>query len=139
MKHWFLLGATAAALWFGSTAAVQGEPQIPGMTPQQKQAMTAVRDRYHPHHAEIARRLGARRSELANLIRADEIDKAAVKAKLDEILNVERERQQLFLDEIFEFKGLLRPEQWGPFRQKVLDRMLRDRRHGPRQDGQKSE
>lgn len=103
----------------------------------QTRALRRIRSRYEGRLQDLQLRLQGRRLELAQMIRSDEAEKAAVKAKLDEIINLERERQQIFVDQLFESKGQLSASQWGPFRQRVLRRLLQERRMGgqPRRPG----
>lgn len=133
MRRILLLSALALTL-VGSqpTLADRRRPEDLNLTPQQSTALKAIRSRYEGRRQDLQLRLQGRRLELAKLLRQDDPEKAAVKAKLDEILALERERQQLFLDEIFEAKGELNAEQWGPFRQRVLRHLLQERRRGPR-------
>lgn len=100
------------------------------LTPAQRQALRGIHQRYEERRQDVQLRLQTRRLELAQLLRQDGADKPALKGKLDEILDLERQRQHLFLDEIFEAKTQMSPEQWGPFRQRVLRHLLEDQRGG---------
>lgn len=118
------------ALWVFSGLAWAQPVERERMTPKQLRALRVIRDRHEGKRQDLQIRLQGKRLELAKLIRDDAVEKSQVQAKLDEILNLERQRQQVFLDEIFEAKGQLSPAQWGPFRQRVLRNLLQERRRG---------
>ena len=113
-----------------SARAIPPEDEPLQLSPPQARALKRIRSQYEGRIQDVQLRLQGRRLELAQMIRSDSADKATVKAKLDEIINLERERQQLFVDQLFDAKGQLSAEQWGPFRQRVLRRLLQDRRMG---------
>lgn len=117
------------------TSLVQALPEEDGplqLSPRQSRSLRQIRSRFEGRLQDLQLRLEGRRLELAQLIRSDGADKASVKAKLDEIINLERERQQLFVDQLFEAKGQLSARQWGPFRQRVLRHLLQEHRMGAR-------
>jgi hypothetical protein len=117
------------------TGLARALPEEDGLqlTSGQAQALRRIRWRFEGRLQDVQMRLQGRRLELAQMIRSDNTDKATVKAKLDEIIELERERQQLFVDQLFEAKGQLSQAQWGPFRQRVLRHLLQsDRRMGGR-------
>ena len=117
------------------TSLAQALPEEDGtlqLSPRQSRALRQIRSRFEGRLQDLQMRLEGRRLELAQMIRSDGADKASVKAKLDEIINLERERQQLFVDQLFESKGQLSAQQWGPFRQRVLRHLLQERRMGGR-------
>lgn len=96
------------------------------LSPKQGRVLRGIRERYDGRRQDLQLKLQGRRLELARLLREDATEKATLQAKLDEILDLERQRQQLFLDEIFEARGQLTPAQWGPFRRRVLRHLLQD-------------
>ncbi len=125
---------------FSGVALAQPLAREP-MTPKQLRALRVIRDRHEGKRQDLQIRLQGKRLELAKLIRDDDVEKSQVQAKLDEILSLERQRQQVFLDEIFEAKGQLSRAQWGPFRQRVLRNLLQERRRGgqlPRRESDQS-
>lgn len=121
---WLLLACT----WMGWALPPEEEPLQ--LSQPQTRALRRIRARFEGRLQDLQLRLEGRRLELAQMIRSDAADKATVRAKLDEIINLERERQQIFVDQLFEAKGQLSPAQWGPFRQRVLRRLLQERRMG---------
>ncbi|MFN8609925.1 MAG: periplasmic heavy metal sensor [Vulcanimicrobiota bacterium] len=130
-KRW-IGGMLALILAFPSLAGALPEEDSLRLSPGQARALRTIRSRFEGRLQDLQMRLEERRLELAQMIRSDNADKATVKAKLDEIINLERERQQLFVDQLFEAKGQLSRAQWGPFRQKVLRHLLQERRMGAR-------
>jgi hypothetical protein len=114
----------AAVAQPAQTGSADGQNNL---TPNQKHSLTSVRDRYEARRQDIAMRLQQRRLELANLLRRDDPVKPTIQAKLGEIMELERERQELFIDEIFDAKAQMKPAQWRAFR----DRLLRPLVIGP--------
>ncbi len=114
----------------GLAQAVPPEDEPLQLSQPQTRALRRIRARYEGRLQDVQMRLQGRRLELAQMIRSDSADKAIVKAKLDEIINLERERQTIFVDQLFDAKGQLSASQWGPFRQRVLRRLLQEHRMG---------
>jgi len=101
-----------------------------GLSTKQIRALRAIRNRYQGRLQDLQMRLESRRLELAQILQQEEVEKAAVVSKLDEIMNLERERQHLAVEQIFECKGQLSAAQWGPYKRKVLGYILNQRRRG---------
>lgn len=121
--------SAALALLLGASALAQppGELQM-GLSPAQARILRNIHFKYEGRQQDVQMRLQARRLELAQLLRGGDVDKSVVSAKLDEILELERQRQHIFLDEIYEAKGQLSPQQWSRFRQRFLRHLLQERR-----------
>jgi Spy/CpxP family protein refolding chaperone len=103
-----------------------GDPggQVMQLTTEQTASLKSIRDRYEDLRQDVLVRLKAKRLELVNLLRQDDVDKATVKAKLDEILALEAERQTLFLNEMFEAKAQLKPGQWKAYRRQIFKSLM---------------
>jgi uncharacterized membrane protein len=124
------LVAGLLVLIVGVAAWAQPDAGDARLSAAQRQALRGIRQRYEGRRQDVQLRLQTRRLELAQMLRQDGADKPALQNKLDEILELEKQRQHLFLDEIFEAKTQLSAEQWGPFRQRVLRHLLEDHRPG---------
>lgn len=122
-----MLRKVLVALLLTCTAAVAQPMGELRLTPNQTQGLRAIRDRFEARRQDLTLRLGQRRLELANMLRNDAGDKASVKSKLQEIMEIERERQDLFVDEYFEARQLLKPQQWNLYRRRVLRHLLNER------------
>lgn len=125
-----LIGLLLACCWIGPVAAQPDDEPGIQLNPKQRRALRAIRARYQGRLNDVQMKLEGRRLELAQLLRQDNVEKDAVKSKLDEILDLERERQQLNVDLIFESKSQLSPAQWGPFRRRLVGLFLERRRGG---------
>lgn len=101
-----------------------GGGQVMELTPEQTATLKTIRGRYEDQRQDILVRLKAKRLELVTLLRQDDVDKATVKAKLDEILALEAERQTLFLNEMFEAKAQLKPGQWKAYRRQIFKSLM---------------
>lgn len=130
MKNCWKIATVACLLACAPAWALPPEEEPLQLSPPQARALRRIRSRYEGRLQDLQLQLQGRRLELAQMIRSDSADKATVKAKLNEIMSLEGERQQLLVDHLFEAKGQLNAEQWGPFRQRVLRRLLQDRRMG---------
>ena len=86
--------------------------------------LRALHDQFEGRRQDVVMRLSQRRLELAQLLRRDDVDKGTIKSKIAEILDLERQRQELFVDEFFEAKTQLNQKQFGLFRQKVLRSLI---------------
>lgn len=95
-----------------------------GLSDEQKTALRQIHNQYEGKRQEARIEMQTRRLELVKLVRTQEPDKEAIKAKMREVLSLEGRRQELIVDEIFEAKKLLTPEQFQTYRRKVLQRML---------------
>ena len=129
---WKLVVVGLALLCTSLARALPEEDGPLRLSPRQSRALRQIRSRFEGQLQDLQMRLEGRRLELAQMVRSDGADKASVKAKLDEIINLERERQQIFVDQLFEAKGQLSAQQWGPFRQRVLRHLLQEHRMGAR-------
>ncbi len=89
-------------------------------TPNQKHSLSSVLDRYEARRQDIALRLQQRKIELANLLRRDDPSKATLQAKVGEIMELEKERQELGIDELFDAKAQMKPAQWRVFRDRLM-------------------
>ena len=110
---------------------VWAQPETPAsldLTPEQTATLKSIRDRFEERRQDVTVRLKTKRLELATLLRQDEVDKATVKAKLDEILQLEGERQTLFLNEMFEAKAQLKPGQWRTYRRQIFRSLMGEKR-----------
>ena len=130
MKNRWKVAVVALTLAVCGMAQARPEEEPLQLSPPQARSLKRIRARFEGRLQDVQMQLEGRRLELAQMIRSDSAEKATVKAKLDEIINLERERQQLFVYQLFEAKGQLRPAQWGQFRQRVLRRLLQERRMG---------
>ncbi len=71
---------------------------------------------------ELCRQIEQRRQELLDLIAAPQVDRAALRAKQEEILQGQRQMQELIVEHLLREKTVLTPQQ-----QKVLFDLIRTR------------
>ena len=118
VAFWGLLLSLLAPVW--------AQDEEVRLSSKQGRVLRSIRERFEGRRQDVQLKLQSRRLELARLLREDSTEKEVLRQKLDEILDLERQRQQLFLDEIFEARGKLTPAQWGPFRRRVLRHLLQE-------------
>jgi len=144
------LNVAFVAMWIAHAAACHGHPQEAGETTarqaiwcplhrelgvteeQWAQIEPRLRD-FQAAVGELRQQTSAKRSEVIDLIAAEEPDAKAIRAKQDEILATKRSIQGLVADHLLAEKGLLTHEQ-----QQQLFEMLRNRTgcaHGPPMSG----
>lgn len=95
-----------------------------GLRPQQRGQLRQLQQKFEGRSQDVLVRLSQRRVELAELLKRDDVDKATVKAKIHEILALEKQRQELMVDEYFEAKAKLPPQQFVNFRGRILRGLL---------------
>ena len=126
-----VIGLMLAGCWLTTPlwAQPEDEPAL-DLSPKQMRALRTIQSRFQGRVQDVQIKLEARRVELAQLLQQDNTEKEAVKSKLGEILELEKERQSLSVDQIFECKGQLSPAQWGPYRRRLVRLFLERRNKG---------
>jgi len=96
------------------------------LTPQQQEKLKRIRDSFVDRQEEIMLRIREKRLEMLKLFKDPEPDRKKIDASIDEIVRLEGARQHLMVDEFFEVRKLLTPEQARLFTRKTLRAMLRN-------------
>lgn len=94
------------------------------LTATQKEQLREIRVRYKQIRGPNQVNIKAKRLELMQLLSQDQPDKGAVNAKVAEIMQLQNAIQQSLVDEIFEVRSVLTPEQWRNLRSRMIDQML---------------
>ena len=124
-----------ALIAFALTGSVWAQPELGteqvapsvGQTQGRKgdrQQLRNLHQKFEARRQEVLIRLSQRRVELAEMLRRDDSDKTTVKNKIHEILALERQRQELMVDEYFDAKNKLSPAQFETLRGRVLRGLL---------------
>ena len=100
-----------ALLWTGALA-------------QPIESVESINARYERERREVAQKLRTQKIELMQLMAVDHPDPDQCKKKLDQILNTERKRQYLFLDEMFAVKQCMSQEDWRNYRRSIIMLMM---------------
>lgn len=134
------LNAAFVAIWIAYAAAAQPQPQQAGEATSQHHAIWCPLHReldvneeqwaqieprlteFQAAVGELRQQTSAKRSEVIDLIAAEEPDTEVIRAKQDEILATKRSIQGLVVDHLLAEKEVLTPEQ-----QQQLFQMLRNR------------
>ncbi len=95
-----------------------------GLSEEQRAALMKLHSKYEDQREDLKLQMQELRLKLARMVRAKELDKEAIKEKLHEILQVEESIQNSVVDEIFEAKEILTPEQFLAYKRKILQRMM---------------
>lgn len=111
-----------------SAQAQPGNPDGPEhrmrLTGAQRQQLREIRGRYKQLRQPNQVAIKAKRLELMQLLAQDQPDKTAVNAKVREIMELQNQYQQTLVDELFEIRAILTPEQWKNVRSRMIDEML---------------
>ncbi|MCL5037571.1 MAG: periplasmic heavy metal sensor [Chloroflexi bacterium] len=78
---------------------------------KQEAAIKKIRDKYLIRREDLSLDIQSSRIGLIKLLRNDPPDKKAITAKIDELLQLERKRNLLLLDEYYEIRKILDPVQ----------------------------
>jgi len=112
-----LLGAISFA-W-----SAPGEPTPPGwsgLSPKEKSAMRSIREKYQDQRDEINLSMEEKKLELVKLLKQDPPNKPLIKQKINELIILEKARQDLMVDEFFEVRSHLSPTQATRFTRKLI-------------------
>lgn len=97
-----------------------------GLTPEQAKAIHTIRSSYLTRRTDVQKQLKEKKVELLKLLRQSEVDRDAVKGKMGEIMDLELLRQHMFVDEMFDCRNKMSPDQWATFRHRIVKSMLSD-------------
>jgi Spy/CpxP family protein refolding chaperone len=95
------------------------------LTPEQQDKLKKIRDAYMDRTEEMQLQIKEKRFEMMKLFRDQEPDRKKIYAKIDEIYKLECDRQRLMVDEFFEVRQVLTPEQARVFRIKTYRAMMK--------------
>ncbi len=88
------------------------------------ESVDAVKARFESERQEHSQRLRAQKIELMKLISVDSPNEEHIKKKLEQILETERQRQELFVDEMFAVKDSMSEQQWRDYRRTLILMMM---------------
>jgi Spy/CpxP family protein refolding chaperone len=97
-----------------------------GLTPEQRGSLKVIRQKYEDKRGDILFSMKEKKLELVRLIRESKPDKKKIEKKLQEITALEGERQKLLLDEFFEVREVLTPEQAQRFTNMTIKHLLKE-------------
>lgn len=97
-----------------------------GLTPQQRDSLRVIRRKFEEKRGDILFSMKEKKLELIKLIRESKPDKKKIEKKLAEITALEGARQQLLLDEFFEVREVLTPEQGQRFTNMTIKHLLKE-------------
>ncbi|HXE71974.1 MAG TPA: hypothetical protein VNO81_04875 [Candidatus Nitrosotenuis sp.] len=128
-----VLGALAALLGCFLSAAAPARAQgegAPGaylaesVTPEQAQRIQQIKNRYGPQIQQINLQIQSLKLSIAQQIRGGG-SRAQVKSLVDQWNALERQRQSLLVDEIYDISDVLSPAQREPFLREVVEQLLK--------------
>ncbi len=83
---------------------------------------------------QLLRQLGEKRFELAQILQAANPDRGAIQAKLAEIVDLERQRQETLVDAFFQAKQTMPPQQFENYKRKLIQSLMGAGKRGDRTD-----
>ena len=96
------------------------------LTAEQNGRLKEIRKKYEGRREDILCQMKVKKVEMIKLLRDEKPDRNKIEKKLDEITKLEAERQRLFLDEYFDVREVLTPEQVKIFTRITVRHLMRD-------------
>lgn len=97
-----------------------------GLNKEQYEKLKKIRNKYEDKREDLMLEVREKKMDMIKLLKESEIDRKKVDSKLEEMLHIERERQKLFLDEFFEVRDILTPDQIRMFTRRIVKSLLRN-------------
>lgn len=94
---------------------------------EQRKKMRQIRQKYEGAMEDLGFDLQRKRFEVADMLRLPEPNREQIDKKIDELLALERKRHKLILDEYFEVRKILTPEQNRFFLRRIVRAMLEEK------------
>ncbi len=107
----------------GSDRGVKGWMNL---SPEQREKLKKIRKSYEDRQDDINFSMKEKKLELAKLFREAAPDRKKIEGKLNEVIELERARQRLYLDEFFQVREILSPEQVKIFTRQTMRALLRN-------------
>lgn len=89
-----------------------------------RQKLHQIHQAYKGERAELENSLKSKKFELIRLLRQPQADRARVKKVIGEIMAVEHQRQNLYIDELFDSRQHLTEQQWTEYQRSMIRLML---------------
>jgi Spy/CpxP family protein refolding chaperone len=105
---------------------------VEGNNPRRLQRRTQA-DSVQQKKQLLLKQLGEKRLELAQILQAENPDRGAVQVKLSEIVELERQRQEVLVDAFFQAKQTMPPRQFENYKRRLIQSLM-----GPGRRGEKS-
>jgi Spy/CpxP family protein refolding chaperone len=102
---------------------LQGELKL---TPQQSEQLKVIRSKYQDRQEDLLFTIREKKMDLVKGLREAQPDRKSINRKLDDILKLEGDRQRLIVDEFFEVRQILTPDQIKIFTRKAMRTMMRN-------------
>jgi Spy/CpxP family protein refolding chaperone len=109
-----------AGAFFSPDLVLMARDQI-GLTQEQGAALRAHVEKAQPQSDELRAKLKSETAALAGLAKQDRVDKVALSAQFDKVLDIERELKQLHVGLLVAIKNQLTPEQRTKLREIAKD------------------
>lgn len=93
---------------------------------EQKEKLMKIRKGFEDRQEDVSFSIKEKKFELVKLFREATPDRKKIEAKLNEIIELERARQRLYLDEFFQVREILTPEQVKIFTRQTMRALIRN-------------
>lgn len=88
------------------------------------EAVPSIKARYERERQNLSARLRTQKVELMKLMAVESPQSEKIKLKVDQILETERHRQHLFVDEMFAVRASMTEEEWSDYRRAIIMMMM---------------
>ncbi len=89
-----------------------------------QESIPSIKARFERQRQELSQRLRTQKVDLMKLMAVDDPESQRIKDKVDQILETERQRQHLFVDEIFSVRASMNEEEWRDYRRSIIMMMM---------------
>ena len=111
-----------------------GQPVIGQPAGRRAQRRNAGDGAFKQRRQQVLKQLGEKRFELAQILQAANPDRGAVQAKLGEIVELERQRQEIQVDAFFQAKQTMPPQQFENYKKKLIQSLMGAGKRADRSD-----
>jgi Spy/CpxP family protein refolding chaperone len=101
----------------------EGQMQL---STEQKEKIGLIRNRYSDLLDDVVIEIRQARFEMMAEMRKDNPDRPRIEAKLSKVMELQEKRHKIFLDEFFEIREVLTPEQNKFFVRRMMRNMMRE-------------
>jgi periplasmic protein CpxP/Spy len=103
------------------------------LSAEQKERIRVIRNKYSDLLDDVIIEIRQARLQMMGEMRKDNPDRARIEAKLKKVMELQEKRHKIILDEFFEIRELLTPEQRKLFARRMTRGMMRDNNPGKSQ------
>mgnify|MGYP000268167936 CR=1 FL=1 len=98
-----------------------------GFNSREHRALKEIIAKFEEKRDDLFLKMQLKKLELVQLLKEEPPQKKKLQAKIDEIIELERDRQKLMIDEFFAVRKILKPQQAKHFTRRLIKLILREK------------